>query len=70
MVRWPSSKQQIGELVRARVADKGEDVGEQGLRINVVEFCGLDERLCESGALGATLPACRHDAGVWAVRPS
>jgi hypothetical protein len=37
----------------ARVGDKGEDVGEQGLRINVVEFCGLDESLHGSGAVGA-----------------
>ena len=37
--------------------DAGEDVGEPGLRIDVVEAGGLDERDHDGGALGAAVGA-------------
>ena len=38
-----------------RVGDSGEDVGEPSLRVDGVEFGGLDERVHEGGPFGPAL---------------
>jgi hypothetical protein len=47
----PLPRQQLRELGLWRVGDAGEDVGEAGLRVNVIELGGLDERVHEGGSL-------------------
>ena len=51
----PVPWEELDEAGLWRVGDAGEDVGEPGLRIDVVEFCGLDERVHNGGPLGTTL---------------
>ena len=39
------------------IGDAGEDVGEPGLRVDVVELCGADRGVHERGALAAPIGA-------------
>ena len=48
-------RQQVGESGLRFVCDAGENVGEAGLRIDVVEFGGLDQRVHDDGSLGSAL---------------
>ena len=40
-------REQLGELGLRHVGDAGENVAEPRLRIDAVEFCGLNERVHE-----------------------
>ena len=42
------------------VRDAGEDIGEPCLRIDVVELCGLDQRVDDGGALPTTIRAAEQ----------
>lgn len=37
------------------IGDAGDDVGEPGLRVDVVQLCGADQGIHEGGALPAAL---------------
>ena len=56
-LRLPVPRQQLVEPALRHVGDAGEDVGEPGLRIDVVELGGDDQRVHEGGALGAAVGA-------------
>ena len=64
----PVPWQQLIKPIDGMVRDTGEDIGQPGLRIDVVEPRSLDERVKDGGALTATvgaaeepsLPAKRH----------
>jgi hypothetical protein len=45
----PPPREELSEFRLWHVGDAGEDVGEPSLRIDVVKFCGLDERVDERG---------------------
>src|ERR1700719_1688662 len=50
----PVPGQKLIQPVDSMVVDAGENVGEPGLRIDVIELCGHDQRGHERGAVGAT----------------
>jgi len=56
---------QVGDLV---IGDASQHVGEPGLRIDVVELGGVDERQHDGGALAATVRRDLMMPGVWGVR--
>jgi hypothetical protein len=47
-LRGPVRRQEIVDTMHRMIGDLGEDVGEPCLRIDVVELCGMDERLHHS----------------------
>ena len=50
---WPPAPwQQFLEAVLRGVGDAREDVGEPGLRVDVVELSGADEAIDDGGPLG------------------
>lgn len=53
----PVPGQKLIEPVAGVVVDAGEHVGEPGLRIDVVELCGHDQRRHDGGAVGTTFGA-------------
>lgn len=42
------------------IGDAGEDIGEPGLRIDIVELGGLDEGVDDGGALAAAIGAAEQ----------
>ena len=58
---WPgsasSSREQAIEIAGAVVVDAGQDIGEPGLGIDVVEPGRLDQRVHEGGALTTAIGA-------------
>ena len=42
------------------IGDAGEHVGEPGLRVDVVELCGLDQRVEDGGAVAAAVGAAEQ----------
>lgn len=53
---WPPVPwQKFLEAVLRGVGDAHEDVGEPGLRVDVVEFSGADEAVDDGGPLGAAV---------------
>jgi hypothetical protein len=66
----PGPGQELGDAVGRMVREPGEDIGEPGVGIDVVELEGLDQRIDGCGALA---PFVRRDAmmpGIWAGRLS
>jgi len=53
----PFPGQQFVQTRSGKIGDPGEDVGEPGLRIDVVETTGRDNRQHDGGTIGATLAA-------------
>ena len=53
----PVPRQQIVEPVRGMLGDPSQDVGEPGLRIDVVHFGGDDEAVHGRGALSTAVGA-------------
>lgn len=51
----PVAGQEFGEAILRGVGDALEDVGEPGLRVDVVELGGADEAVDDSGPLGAAI---------------
>ena len=49
--------QQVIDVFGGMVVDTGEDVGEPGPRVNVVEFAGLDQRIDRCSATPAAVGA-------------
>jgi hypothetical protein len=64
--RLPIPRQKLIELPDVVIIDSYEHVGELGLRINVVEPRGLDQRVHHGGTLDAAIGAgeqpCRRSA--------
>ena len=53
----PVPREKVVELVLGHVCDAGEDVGEPGLWIDVVEPGSADQRVHERGTLAAAVGA-------------
>ncbi len=51
------SGQQFLDSGNGRFGDAGEDIGKPGLRIDVVELCGVEQCRHEGGAVGTAIRA-------------
>ena len=70
LARFPGPGHHLRDAMSGMVGQSGEDIGEPGARVDVVEFAGLDQRIDGCGALA---PRVRRDAmmpGFWAARLS
>jgi hypothetical protein len=54
---FPIPGQQLVDLLGRMILQSCEDIGEPGLRVDVVELCGLDQRVDSSGAAAAFVGA-------------
>ena len=51
------------QLVQAglgMIGNTGDDVGERGMGIDIIEAAGLDQRIYDRGPFAAAIGACKH----------
>jgi len=56
----PFPREQLFDAINRMVGDAGDDVGEPSLRIDVVHFCGFNERVHDGGAPAARVGTCEE----------
>lgn len=57
MLQLPVPREEFVEFAGAMISNAGEDVCEPGLRIDVIELCGDDQRVHDGGAFSAAVGA-------------
>src|SRR5207237_8939147 len=63
-----SSTVEVRRPVRRMLGDPGQDVGQPGLRVDVVHFGGDDQAVHRRGALSAAVRRDLMMPGIWGAR--